>query len=473
MKLHNTLSHQLEEFAPLEPGHVRMYNCGPTVYGDQHVGNYRTFAFADTLRRYLEYKGLKVTQIVNITDVGHLTQDDLDTGEDKIAAKAREMGWTPLQVAEHFMERFIRDRKTLLFREPARFTRATDHIGEMVALIQTLLDKGVAYRVGGNVYFDVTKFADYGKLSGNSLEAIKENARIEKNNEKRNQADFALWKTDEKHLMQWDAPWGRGFPGWHIECSAMSMKYLGESFDIHTGGEDNIFPHHECEIAQSEAATGKKFVRFWIHARHLMWNGQKISKSLGNVVLIQDLLDKGYTPGEIRYGLISTRYSQRANFMWKLFDDAKLAVGRLLEFRSRLKEAAGKAAAGAAPDLDAVRRDFEERMDDNLDVAGALGVLHTFAREGNRAVDQGLAGEGARKSLELLETLDTVFGLLGGDAPAAAADGPPAEVAALATARDEARKAKDFKKADEIRDRIKALGWSVEDTKEGRKFRRL
>ena len=470
MKLYNTFSHQLEDFAPQEPGHVRMYNCGPTVYGDQHVGNYRTFAFADTMRRWFEFKGWKVTQIVNITDVGHLTQDDLDAGEDKIAAKAREMGWTPLQVAEHFMERFLRDRRTLLFREPAKFTWATEHIGEMITLVQKLLEKGVAYRVGGNVYYDVTKFPGYGRLSGNTLEAIKENARIERNDEKRNQADFALWKTDEKHLMQWEAPWGRGFPGWHIECSAMAMKYLGETFDVHTGGEDNIFPHHECEIAQSEAATGRPFVRFWVHARHLMWNGQKISKSLGNVVLVQDLLDKGYPPQVIRYGLVSTRYSQRVNFSWQLFEDAKLAVGRLAEFRSRLKEAAAKPAGGKVPDLDRLRRDFEERMDDNLDVSGALGVMHTFAREGNGAVDQGLAGEGARQALELLEKLDTVFGVLGGDA---ATEGPPSEIAALAAARDEARKAKDFKKADEIRDTIKSLGWSVEDTKEGRKFRKL
>jgi cysteinyl-tRNA synthetase len=477
MNLYNTLTHQLEDFVPSEPGHVRMYNCGPTVYGDQHVGNFRTFAFADTMRRWFEYKGWKVTQIVNITDVGHLTQDDVDSGEDKVAVKAREMGWTPLQVAEHFMERFLRDRRKLLFREPARFTRATEHIPEMIALVQKLLDRGVAYRVGGNVYFDVTKFPGYGKLSGNSLEAIKDNARIELNSEKRNQADFALWKTDEKHLMQWDAPWGRGFPGWHIECSAMAMKYLGETFDIHTGGEDNIFPHHECEIAQSEAATGKTFVRVWVHARHLMWNGEKISKRLGNVVLIQDLLDKGYTPEVIRYALVSTRYSQKVNFSWQLFDDSKLAVGRLREFRARLNEAKGKPSGAPAPDLELLRRDFEERMDDNLDVAGALGVLHTFAREGNRAIDQGLGGEGATRSLALLEGLDTVFSVLGegGGSETAGSQGmnPPPEVLALAKARDEARKARDFKKADELRDQIKGLGWSVEDTKEGRKFRRI
>jgi cysteinyl-tRNA synthetase len=472
MKLYNSLTHQLEEFAPAEPGHVRMYNCGPTVYGDQHVGNYRTFAFADTLRRYFEFKGWKVTQIINITDVGHLTQDTIDSGEDKIAVKAREMKWTAMQVAEHFMNRFYEDRKTLLFREPAKFTRATDHIPEMIALIQKLLDKGVAYAVGGNVYFEVGKFKDYGKLSGNTLEAIKvgESGRVgEELKEKRHPADFALWKTDDKHLMQWDAPWGRGFPGWHIECSAMAMKYLGETFDIHTGGEDNKFPHHEAEIAQSEAASGKPFVRFWLHARHMMWDGQKISKSLGNVVLVKDMIDKGYTPQEIRYTLVSTRYREQADFSWQLFENARKALGYLLEFRRRLQDAAKKPGGKGALNLDKVRHDFESRMDEDLDVAGAIGVLQSFRNEGNKAIDQGMGGKEATQALELLGKIGDVFGILG----AAGEEKPPDEVVALATARLDARKRKDFKAADEARDKIKALGWSVEDTKDGVKYRKL
>jgi cysteinyl-tRNA synthetase len=472
MKLYNTLSHQVEEFAPAEPGHVRMYNCGPTVYGDQHVGNYRTFAFADTLRRYFEFKGWKVTQIINITDVGHLTQDDIDSGEDKIDVMAREMKWTAMQVAEHFMNRFYADRKTLLMREPAKFTRATDHIPEMVALVQKLLDKGVAYRVGGNVYFDIAKFPGYGKLSGNTLEKIKDggSGRVgDEVKEKRHPADFALWKTDDKHLMQWDAPWGRGFPGWHIECSAMSMKYLGETFDLHTGGEDNIFPHHEAEIAQAEAATGKPFVRHWMHARHMMWDGEKISKRLGNVVLVKDMVDKGYTPQEIRYTLVSTRYSQRVNFSWQSFEDSRKALGYLVEFRRRLQEAAAKPAAGTAINLDKARHDFEARMDDDLDVAGAIGVLQSFRNEGNKAIDQGLGGPAAKQALDLLEKIGDVFGILG----TAEDEKPPDEVVRLATDRLEARKRKDFKAADAARDRLKALGWSVEDTKEGFKFRKL
>ena len=472
MKFYNTLLHKVEEFAPSEPGHVRMYNCGPTVYGDQHAGNYRTFAFADTLRRYFEFKGWKVTQIINITDVGHLTQDTIDSGEDKIAVKAREMKWTAMQVAEHFMNRFYVDRRTLLFREPARFTRATDHIPEMIALVQKLLEKGIAYKVGGNVYFDVSKFPAYGRLSGNSLETIKIGASErtgDETKEKRHPADFALWKTDEKHLMQWDAPWGRGFPGWHIECSAMSMKYLGESFDLHTGGEDNIFPHHEAEIAQAEAATGKPFVRFWLHARHMMWEGRKISKSLGNVILVEDMLKRGYTPQEIRYTLVSTRYREQVDFSWQSFENSRKALGYLVEFRRRLQDAAKKPATNVSIDLDRIRRDFEARMDDDLDVAGAIGVLQSFRNEGNKAIDQGLGGDAATNAVALLEKIGDVFGVLG----AADEEKPPDEVVRLATERLEARKRKDFKAADEARDRIKALGWSVEDTKDGVKYRKL
>jgi len=334
------------------------------------------------------------------------------------------------------------------------------------------VDKGVAYQVGGNVYFDVTKFPEYGRLSGNTLESIKvgESGRVgDEVKEKRHPADFALWKTDAKHLMQWDAPWGRGFPGWHIECSAMSMKYLGESFDIHTGGEDNIFPHHEAEIAQAEAATGKPFVRLWMHARHMLWDGQKISKSLGNVILVEDMIRKGYTPQEIRYVLVSTRYSQRVNFSWQSFDDARKALGYIVEFRRRLQDAVRKPAGAASIDLEKHRRDFEARMDDDLDVAGAIGVLQSFRNDGNRAIDQGLGGDAAKKALDLLERFGDVFGIL---APATE-EAVPSEVIALANARLEARKRKDFKAADEARDKIKALGWSVEDTKDGMKFRRV
>ena len=469
MKLTNSLTRKLEDFEPAEPGHLRMYNCGPTVYGEQHIGNFRTFALGDTLRRWCELKGWRVTQVVNITDVGHLTQDDIDEGEDKVVMKAREMGWTALQVSEHFTNLFLEDRKKLLFIEPHHFTKATEHIPEMIDLIRKLLDRGCAYAVGGNVYFDVTKCPEYGRLSGNSLETLKAGARIKVHPDKRHPADFALWKTDAKHLMQWDAPWGRGFPGWHIECSAMSMKYLGETFDIHTGGEDNIFPHHEAEIAQSEAATGKPFVRLWLHSRHIMWEGKKLSKSLGNIVRLKDATDRGYAPAEVRYALICTRYSQQVNFSWKMFDDARSAVGRLVEFRSRLQEAAAQPAKDVPMDLERREKEFGARMDDDLDVAGALGVVHTFARDGNRAIDVGLGGSFATPSLELLERFDRVFGVLG----SAPREGPPEEVVRLAEERQSARKRKDYTASDKARNRIRELGWSVEDTPSGPKYRKL
>ena len=269
--------------------------------------------------------------------------------------------------------------------------------------------------------------------------------------------------------MQWDAPWGRGFPGWHIECSAMSMKYLGETFDIHTGGEDNIFPHHECEIAQSEAATGKPFVRLWLHARHIMWEGKKLSKSLGNIVRLKDATDRGYTPAEVRYALICTRYSQQVNFSWKIFDDARSAIGRLVEFRTRLQEAAAQPEKDNPMELERREKEFGARMDDDLDVAGALGVVHTFARDGNRAIDGGLGGKFATPSLELLARFDRVFGVLG----SAPQEGPPEEVVRLAEERQSARKRKDYAASDKARDRIRELGWSVEDTPSGPKYRKL
>src|SRR3972149_2047156 len=290
LKLYNTYSKKLEEFTPIEDGKVKMYNCGPTVYSHPHIGNFRSFIFADVLHRYLEYSGYKVTQVMNITDVGHLTLDDVEAGEDKLEAAAKREKKDPYQIAEFYMNEFFELAKLLNLLPAYKYPRATEHIKEQITLAEELIKKSYAYVVGGNVYFDVTKFAKYGKLSGNTLTQLKAGARIEVNTEKRNPMDFALWKNDPKHIMQWDSPWGKGFPGWHLECSAMSMEYLGETIDIHTGGEDNIFPHHESEIAQSESATGKQFVRYWLHCRHLLVDGKKMSKSEGNFYSVQDIL---------------------------------------------------------------------------------------------------------------------------------------------------------------------------------------
>lgn len=477
LRLYNTYSKRLEEFEPLEPGKVRMYNCGPTVYATQHIGNYRTYLFADLLRRYLEYRGYEVKQIINITDVGHLTQDDVEAGEDKIDRIAREMGWDPYKVSEHFAQAYFEDRRILGFREPHAFPRATQHVPEMIEMIGKLLERGFAYRVGGNLYFEVTKFPDYGKLSGNTLDKIKAGARIEINPEKRHPADFALWKTDPKHLMQFDSPWGRGFPGWHIECSAMSRKHLGETFDIHTGGEDNIFPHHECEIAQSEAFSGKRFVRYWVHPRFVLFHEEKIAKSKGTPLVLKFFLDKGYEPMTIRYALASMHYRQQVSFSLSILDDSAKALERLREFRRRLQTLEKAGHGEPVPtkiDLDALlvraKESFCSAMDDDLNVSGALSVIHDFAREINRAIDGGALGSrSAARALEILEGFDSVFGVLG-DAPETAK--PPAEVERLLQEREEARRRRDFAASDRLRDEIRARGWIVEDEKSGAKLKR-
>ena len=465
MKVYNTLTKTLEALVPLEPGHVRVYNCGPTVYDSPHVGNFRTFAFADTLRRYLEYRGLKVTQVMNLTDVGHLTQDQVEAGGDKMEEglkRLRAKGVNvsdPYQVAEHYIQEFHAARKALNFLDASQYPRATAHVPQMIEMIAKLLEKGIAYRVGGNVYYDVSTFPAYGRLSGNTQEQIKSGARVEPNPEKRHPADFALWKTDPNHLMQFDAPWGRGFPGWHIECSAMSRQYLGDTFDLHTGGEDNIFPHHECEIAQSEAFTGKAFVKVWMHARHLLWDGKKMSKSEGTFFSIQDLLDRGYAGEEIRYALVTTHYRQQVNYTMKSFDDAKGVVARLREFHGRI--ASAPAGADHLSVVAAVQR-FTEAMDDDLNTSGAAGVVHEFVREVNRNLDAGKPVPGAKAAFE---GFMAVFGV-----PLAAAGGPPAEVQTLVHAREAARQRKDWKESDRLRDEIQKLGWLVKDTKDGSKL---
>ena len=465
MKFYNTLTKSLEEFAPLEPGRVRMYNCGPTVYDSQHVGNYRTFSFADTLRRYLEYRGFKVTQVMNLTDVGHLTQDQVEAGGDKMEEglrRLREKGVQvsdPYQVADHFIREFFEDRKKIHLLDAHHHPRATRHVEEMIAMIAKLLKTGFAYQVGGNVYFEVAKFPAYGKLSGNTIESIKSGARIEPNPEKKHPADFALWKTDPNHLMQFDSPWGRGFPGWHIECSAMSRQYLGDTFDIHTGGEDNIFPHHECEIAQSEAFTGKPFVKFWIHARHMLWEGKKMSKSEGTFYKLRDLIDRGYPGDAIRYALVTTHYRQQVSFSMKSFDDAKGVVGRFREFHDRV------AASPDGPELLMVasaKIKFSEAMDEDLNTSGAAGVVHEFVREANRTLDAGKPVPGVRAAFE---GFMSVFGI-----PLTATLETPAAVQSLVSAREDARKRKDWKESDRLRDEIQKLGWIVKDTKDGPKL---
>lgn len=476
-KFYNTCSRQIEEFKPQEPGLVKMYNCGPTVYDHPHIGNFRSFLFADTLRRALEFAGLNVRQIMNITDVGHLTVDDIrETGEDKLEAAAKKQGLNPMDIANTYKKEFEDCLEILNFRKAEKYPRATDHIEEMKEMIVVLIAKGFAYEVNGNVYFDVSKFPNYGKLSNNTLEQLRAGARIDINPEKRNPVDFALWKRDPKHLMQWPSPWGQGFPGWHIECSAMSRKYLGDTLDIHTGGEDNIFPHHECEIAQSEGFTGKSFVRMWMHGRHLLVNGRKMSKSEGTFFTIKDILDKGYEPMVLRYLLVSVHYRTNLNFTLENLDACKsalerlrLAKGRLLEFM-RSESVIEKPHDGMRKLAREGLKLFAAALEEDLNMSVALRHVFDFVTMANKFLDEGgVDAEDAQEGLAALMKMDSVVGVLEKE-----------EVQTLSTdeenmirQREEARKRKDFQSSDKIRSNLRQRGIILEDTKSGTKWRRI
>ncbi len=315
MRIYNTLSRSIEEIVPIEPGKIKMYSCGPTVYRYIHIGNLRTFTMADWIRRDFEYRGLEVLHVKNITDVGHMRQEAVDRGEDKILAQARKEGKTSLQIAQFYTEAFHDDEAKLNILPASIFPRATQHIPEMIAIIAGLLAKGIAYEVNGYIYYDIKRFPGYGKLSGNQLENMLAGVREGVDTDRHNPEDFPLWKpAEEGREMAWDSPWGRGFPGWHIECSAMSIKYLGEHFDIHTGGVDNIFPHHEDEIAQSEGFTGQPFVNYWVHAQHLLADGQKMAKSTGNAYTCSEIEARGFDPMALRYFYTTALYRSRLNF---------------------------------------------------------------------------------------------------------------------------------------------------------------
>ncbi len=470
IRLHNTLTRRIEEFRPAVPGEVRMYNCGPTVYSSPHIGNFRSFLLGDLLRRFFEWKGLKVRQVMNLTDVGHLL-DDAEEGEDKLEAAARKAKVSAWELAERYIAEFFAALDYLSFRRAESYPRATAHVPEMIAMIETLVAKGIAYTAPtGNVYYDLSRFKAYGRLSGNTGESLEAGARVEINPEKRDPRDFALWKVDPRHQMQWDSPWGRGFPGWHIECSAMSKKYLGETLDVHTGGEDNVFPHHECEIAQSEAANGKPFVRHWLHARHLLVDGVKMSKRLGNLHTIEDLKQKGYHADAIRVALQKSHYREPLNFTFDGLAEAEKKVARYRDLAERLE----RAAAGSGPDgstlaslVAELRARFEAALDDDLNVSVAFAALDETVSEGNR---RALEGAQAAALLELLRGMWSVFGLLESAPAAELAD---EAILALVRARDEARQRRDFKRADEVRDLLKAQGIELLDGKDGVRWRRI
>ncbi len=472
LKLYNTYTRRLEDFAPVEPGVVRMYNCGPTVYSYTHIGNLRSFLFADTLRRVFEHRGWRVRQVMNITDVGHLLNDS-DDGEDRTAIAAEREKKDPWELTRFYADYFLALLKEMNFLPAEVNPRATGHIPEMIAIIENLIAKGYAYVVNRAVYFDIAKFPAYGRLSGNTPEQLQEGAggRVGKNPDKRNPMDFALWKHDPRHIMQWDSPWGPGFPGWHIECSAMSMKYLGETLDIHTGGEDNIFPHHECEIAQSEAANGKPFVRLWCHVRHLLVNGQKMSKSLNNFYTVKDVFEKGANWRALRYLLVRVNYRVSLDFTFETLDNDRKALRRLEDFRARIDAAppSGATPPEAVQRLAGYRQRFEASLDDDINMSEALGALFLMVNEANRLIDEGRLDAGVRdQARSLLGDAERILGI-----PFQEEQKLVPEEEALIREREEARKRRDFKRADELRAELKQRGLVIEDSPGGTRWKRV
>ncbi|MDP3057143.1 MAG: cysteine--tRNA ligase [bacterium] len=451
LQLYNSLTRKKEEFKPINPPEVGLYTCGPTVYDYDHIGHAWTYTTADLLRRTLEFNDYKVRQVMNITDVGHLTSDG-DTGEDKLEKGARREGKTVWEVAKYYTDIFLKHRNDLNLLKPNVICKATDHIPEMIDLIKKLEAKGATYVITDGVYFDISKFPAYGKLSGNTLEKLKAGARIEVNPEKKNPADFALWKfspADSKREMEWDSPWGKGFPGWHIECSAMSMKYLGESFDIHSGGEDNKFPHHECEIAQTETATGKTFVNYWFHTRFLMINGQKMSKSLKNFYTLDDVIKKGFSPLAMRYLCLTAHYRTNLNFTWKSLEAAQTALNNLYDAVGRMKIKKNDSKINCAK----FDRQFTEAINDDINTPKAIAIMWELMKS--------QYPDSAKKQSLLI--MDKIFGL-GLDKIKKKKITIPPEIKKLAEQREKAREEKNWALADQLREKIEKEGFAVEDT---------
>ena len=467
LKIYNTFTKKKEEFVPINPGKVSIYTCGPTVYSYIHIGNLRAYTNADLLRRYLEYKGFEVRHIKNITDVGHLTDDDIaqgDSGDDKMMKAAKKEHKTPEEIAR-FYEEYAKEKELEMNILPAHFfPRATEHIPQMISIIEKLIEKGFAYENNGNVFFDVEKFEDYGKLSGNTLENLDTGARLEDPHpDKKNQWDFALWlKAPEEHIMKWDSPWSVGYPGWHIECSGMSMEYLGKTFDIHTGGEDNIFPHHEAEIAQSECANDAKFVNYWIHNRHLLMNGAKMSKSKGNLYTLEDIKKKDYSPTDLRIFFLLSHYRTQANFTWDTMQQAHQNRKTLENFLKRLNTCPQDTKTLQDIDIEKYQKEFEEAMDDDLNTPLALTSLFTLVTEVNGLLDK----NDLKNKKSVLTFLKRALNALGIHIETKE-DIISKELEELAARRDCARANKDFETSDKIRDQINNLGYEVKDGPNG------
>jgi len=462
MKVYNTLSRQKEDFVPIEPGRVRMYNCGPTVYWFAHIGNFRAYVFADTLRRVFEYLGYEVKQVMNITDVGHLTTDD-DLGEDKLEAGARREVRSPEEIAQFYEEAFFADARKLNIQRPHIVCRATEHIAEMVALIQRIEQNGFTYQTSVGLILDTGKYPDYWRLGRLNLSEQKAGARVEIDPERKSPSDFALWITNQpKHLMQWDSPWGRGFPGWHIECSAMSMRYLGEEFDIHTGGIDHIPIHHTNERAQNFAATGKEVVHYWMHNAFLQLGESRMGKSEGNILTVTELERLGYEPLAFRYLCHTAHYRMPLNFTIEALDSAQNGLKGLREMG--INAVNWRRGEGDDEYLRKVEADFHSAIADDLNMPQALAAVWNLVREGNKRQD--------RRAWELLLDFDRVLGL-NLKAAVDAVGEVPIEVKKLVEERELARRAKDWQRADRLREEIGKLGYIIEDTKDGWRLKHI
>ncbi|MDR4504478.1 MAG: cysteine--tRNA ligase [Candidatus Scalindua sp.] len=478
LKIFNTLTKQKEVFTPLKEGRVGIYVCGPTVYDHPHIGHAKSYISFDVVVRYLRYLGYKVRYVQNITDVGHLT-DNADGGEDKIEKRARIEEVEPMELVEMYMRSYYEDMDKLNNLRPDISPRATGHIPEQIDLVKVLIDKGFAYEANQSVYFDVSKFKEYGKLSGRKLEEQEMGARIDINPEKRHPADFALWKRAEPgHIMKWNSPWGVGFPGWHLECSVMSTRYLGDTLDIHGGGIENVFPHHECEIAQSEAANSLPFARFWMHNNMVTVNGQKMGKSLGNFVTLKDAFKK-FSPVTIRFFVLNTHYRSPINYSNEALEGAETGMERLQNTIRNVRERLISAEGAEGEDvwktkLKKYKHDFEETMNEDFNTAGALAVLFNAAREVNN-----LLNSGEKTSKWVLSEIDTFFRVFGGDVLGIVADKSVQIeekekdfklednlIKVLAETRNELREAQQWELADKIRNRFSELGIVIEDRKD-------
>jgi cysteinyl-tRNA synthetase len=467
IRFFNTYSRQLEEFAPRDSASrsepdgrkIDIYTCGPTVYSRAHIGNFRAYIFEDLLQRHLELRGFKVHRVMNITDV-----------DDKTIRGAREAKVPLTKFTEQFKEAFVADSKTLRIKPADDYPSATDqrYIDKMIAMISALISKGLAYQAEDkSVYFRINKFPNYGKLAHFDLTQLQSTGRVKHDEyDKEHIGDFALWKAwdEEDGEVKWNSPWGPGRPGWHIECSAMATALLGDEIDIHCGGVDNIFPHHEAEIAQSEGVTGKKFVRYWLHCAHLLVDGQKMAKSLGNFYTLTDVLAKGHSGRELRYALMRVHYRAPLNFTWEGMNEARESLGRIDDWLQRLRDTADSKADKIEMQLGP---QFAAALDDDLNISAALGFLFETIRDTNRAMDRNeLDAAGAGAWLNWWERVNTVLALEPEEKAL------PAEVAALAEERARARLAKEWRKSDELRDKLAALGWEARDTKDGQKVTR-